>query len=196
MEGRHSPMLSICLAARYTLGPSVPNSTSDAGYSDGPRQMSIILDAAFCRDRAYWSSMSTFVCISPTSRWRCTAAVTASPLESRSTHCLPLSSSNPADCGTLIHSRNRGWFNRRPYSPAGSAKSDALYVVFLNAQPGPSERIESTDLSSKKGPSWASRHLGTILYLSVVRPVVWGKAGIRTSSGIAPLFADGKGTQA
>ena len=101
MEGRHSPMLSICLAARYTIGPSVPNSTSDAGYSDGPRQMSIILDAAFCRDRAYWSSTSMFVCISPTSRWRCTAAVTASPLESRSTHCLPLSFSNPADCGTL-----------------------------------------------------------------------------------------------
>ena len=84
MEGRQSPMLSICLAARYTLGPSVPDSTSDAGYSDGPRQMSLILDAAFWRDRAYWSSTSTFVCISPTSRWRCTAAVTASPLESRS----------------------------------------------------------------------------------------------------------------
>ena len=93
MEGRHSPMLSICLAAQYTLGPSVPVSTSDAGYLDGPRQMSIILDAVFWRDRAYWSSTPTFVCIRPTSRWRCTAAVIASPLESRSTHCLPLSSS-------------------------------------------------------------------------------------------------------
>ena len=42
-------MLSICFAALYTLGPSVPVSTSDAGYLDGPRHVSIILDTVLVK---------------------------------------------------------------------------------------------------------------------------------------------------
>ena len=136
-----------CFAKRPPSSQLRNNALIRWRHTQFPLTLHSCFDAVPCSARAYWSRMSTFVCMRQASLCSCIAAVIAWSLDNVSHQCPGLISSSQAESGAPSHSRKRGWFNGTPRPPSGRAWSSHLYVVCLKAQPFPKTRREACERS-------------------------------------------------